>query len=260
MRIDIRNVSFAYDAKSPVLRDVSLSVNTGQAIGLIGPNGSGKSTLLRLVSRGLRPDQGSIQLNGKNISDFKTRDIARCLAMVEQQRTIGFDFTVRDVVAMGRLPHRSRWSSESRTDREAIERAMCWAEVEDLSGRSVRTLSGGEGQRVFLALALAQEPEVLLLDEPTAFLDLRHQLSFLSIVKDRIAAGLTVMLAIHDLTLAAQIADLLAMLGNGLVACEGSPEEVLTMENIRTVFDVDAVVGQHSDPKMLYVLPALAGK
>ena len=260
MRVDIENVSFAYDVERRVLRDVSLSVHTGQAVGLIGPNGSGKSTLLRLVSRSLRPDQGSIQLNGKNIADFRPREIARCLAMVEQKRTIGFDFTVRDVVAMGRLPHRGRWRRESRTDQEAIERAMRWAEVEELSRRSVQTLSGGEGQRVFLALALAQEPDVLLLDEPTTFLDLRHQLSFLSIVKDRIAAGLTVMLAIHDLTLAAQIADQLAMLRNGSVACEGTPEEVLTMENIRTVFDVEAVVGQHSEPKMLYVLPALADK
>ena len=260
MRVDIKSVSYAYDAERPILGDVSLRVNTGQAVGLIGPNGSGKSTLLRLVSGSLRPDQGSIQLDGKNLASFRTRDIARCMAMVEQKRAIGSDFTVREVVSIGRLPHRGRWSRESRADREAIEQAMRWAEVEELSARSVRTLSGGEGQRIFLAMALAQEPEVLLLDEPTTFLDLRHQLSFLSIVKDRIAAGLTVVLAIHDLTLAAQTVDQLVMLRNGLVACAGPPEEVLTRENIRTVFDVDAVVGQHPETKRLYVLPALAGK
>lgn len=260
MRVDIKRVSFAYGVERRVLRDVNLTVHTGQAVGLIGPNGSGKSTLLRLVSRGLRPDQGSIQLNGMNIADFKTRDIARCLAMVEQKRTIGFDFTVRDIVSMGRLPHRGRWSRESWADREAIERAMRWAEVKELSARSVRTLSGGEEQRVFLALALAQEPEVLLLDEPTTFLDLRHQLSFLSIVKDRIAAGLTVVLAIHDLTLAAQTADQIVMLHDGSIACAGPPKDVLTMENIRTVFGVEAIVGQHQETGMLYVLPALPGE
>ena len=161
---------------------------------------------------------------------------------------------------MGRFPHRGRWSRESKTDREAIERAMQWAEVRRLSGRSARALSGGEGQRVFLAMALAQEPEVLLLDEPTTHLDLRHQLSFLSIVKERIAVGLTVMLAIHDLTLAAQTADRIVMLHDGCVTCEGPPEDVLTMENIRTVFDVEAIVGQHPETGMLYVLPALLGE
>lgn len=259
MRVDVKAVSFAYDVKRCVLRDVSLSAHTGQAVGLIGSNGSGKSTLLRLISRSLNPDQGSIQLGGKDVADLRTREIARCLAMVAQERTIGFDFTVRDVVAMGRFPHRGRWSRESRADREAIERAMRWAEVERLSRRSVLALSGGEGQRVFLAMALAQEPQVLLLDEPTTFLDLRHQLSFLSIVKERIAEGLTVVLAIHDLTLAAQTADRIVMLHDGLVACAGPPEDVLTVENIRSVFGVEAVVGQHPETRMLYVLPALVG-
>ncbi|MCK5827404.1 ABC transporter ATP-binding protein [Candidatus Bipolaricaulota bacterium] len=260
MQVDIKNISFSYGVEPCVVRDVSLRVPTGQAVGLIGPNGSGKSTLLKLVSRSLRPDQGCIQLGGKDIAGFRTREIACCLAMVEQKQTIGFDFTVRDIVAMGRLPHRGRWSRESRTDREAIERAMQWAEVERLSGRSVRTLSGGEGQRVFLAMTLAQEPEVLLLDEPTTHLDLRHQLNFLSIVKERIVVGLTVMLAIHDLTLAAQTANQIVMLHDGSVAFEGPPKDVLTMENIRAVFGVEAIVGQHQKTGMLYVLPALPGE
>lgn len=259
MRVDVKAVSFAYDVEHCVLRDVSLSAHTSQAVALIGSNGSGKSTLLRLISKSLRPNQGSIQLGGEDVADLGTREISRCLAMVEQERAIGFDFTVREVVAMGRFPHRGRWARESKSDREAIERAMRWAEVERLSQRSVLALSGGEGQRVFLAMALAQEPQVLLLDEPTTFLDLRHQLSFLSIVKERIAEGLTVVLAIHDLTLAAQVADQIVMLHDGLVACKGLPEEVLTIENIRSAFGVEAIVGQHLETGMLYVLPALAG-
>ena len=260
MRVAIRNISFAYECEHPVICDVSLDVPTGQAVGLIGPNGSGKSTLLRLVSRSLIPDRGRIELGGKDIASLRIRDIARRLAMVEQKRTLGFDFTVQEVVAMGRMPHSGRWSRESRDDREAIERAMRWAEVEHLCDRSARTLSGGEGQRVFLAMALAQEPEVLLLDEPTTFLDLRHQLSFLAIVKERISAGLTVLLAIHDLTLAAQIADQIVMFLDGDVADVGSPEKVLTKENVNRVFGVEAAVGRHLETGMLYVLPALPGE
>lgn len=257
MRVEVTSVSFAYEDEQPVLRDVSLVVQSGQAVGLIGPNGSGKSTLLRLIARSLKPNRGHICLGGKDIAKLGTREIARSLAMVEQQRVLGFDFTVRDVVSMGRMPHRGRLSRESKSDREAIERAMRWAEVEQLSERSTRALSGGEGQRVFLAMALAQEPAVLLLDEPTTFLDLRHQLSFLSIVKERIAAGLTVLLSIHDLTLAAQIAERLVMLNDGIVACAGSPKGVLTMDNLRKVFGVEAAVGQHGATEMLYVLPSL---
>lgn len=257
MQIDVHSVTFAYDTEQPVLSNISLAVPSGRAVGLIGPNGSGKSTLLRLIAKSLRPKRGSIHLGGRDVAQMSTREIARCLAMVEQQRAIGFDFTVRDVVAMGRFPYRRRWSKEDKTDRNAIERAMRWAEVESLANRSARALSGGEGQRVFLAMALAQEPQILLLDEPTTFLDLRHQVNFLSIVKERVASGLTVLLSIHDLPLASQIAEDVVLLNDGGVACSGHPEQVLTRENLREIYRVDAAVGRHPGSGMLYVLPAL---
>jgi len=257
MRIDFRDLSFSYEQGHPVVNAVSMGVPSGQAVGLIGPNGSGKSTLLRLASGNLTPDRGSIELDGDAVAALRPRELARRLAMVEQQRTLGFDFTVREVVAMGRIPYTGRWMRETSQDREAIERAMRWAEVEDLSARSVRALSGGEGQRVFLAMALAQEPSILLLDEPTTFLDLRHQLGFLSIVRERMANGLTVLLAIHDLTLAAQTVDRIVMLRDGVIRMDGSPHGVLTRKNIRDVFGVNAAIGRHAETGMLYVLPAV---
>ena len=257
MRVDLRDVSFAYEADRLVVRDVGLHIDTGEAVGLIGPNGSGKSTLLRLVSGSLQPDGGSIEVGGDDLVSLRSREIARRLAMVEQQRTLGFDFTVREVVAMGRIPHTRRWTRETHADRDAVERAMHWAEIGNLSERSIRALSGGEGQRVFLAMALAQEPSILLLDEPTTFLDLRHQLGFLSIVRDRIREGLTVLLAIHDLTLAAQTVDRIVMLREGTLIHDGSPGEVLTQENVQHVFGVRAAIGRHRETDMLYVLPAV---
>jgi len=161
---------------------------------------------------------------------------------------------------MGRIPHTHRWTRETRADREAIERAMRWGEVDSLSDRSIRALSGGEGQRVFLAMALAQEPSILLLDEPTTFLDLRHQLSFLSIVGGRIAEGMTVLLAIHDLSLASQTVDRIVMLREGAVRIDGSPDQVLTQENIRDTFGVRAAIGRHPETGMLYVLPAVGDR
>lgn len=258
MRVTVESVSFAYDATTPALRGVDLDVPTGESVALIGPNGSGKSTLLKLVSAVLRPDSGSVRLDGSPIESLSTRQIARRLAMVEQERSMGFDFTVREVVAMGRIAHRARFARESTDDRRAIERGLELADVHELADRSIRAVSGGERQRVYLGMALAQEPEVLLLDEPTTHLDLRHQVQFMSIVRQRAQAGMTVLIAIHDLTLAAQATDRIALIGEGRIVVMGTPGEVLTSSNIRRVFGVDAIVGEHPELETTYVLPALS--
>jgi iron complex transport system ATP-binding protein len=257
MRIEVRNVSFAYDDRTPALRGVRLDVRSGESVALIGPNGSGKSTLLKVVSGVLRPDMGAVQLDERNIGELSARRRARCLAMVEQERPMGFDFTVREVVAMGRIPYRGRFAREARVDRRAVDRAMDLADIRELADRSIRAVSGGERQRVFLGMALAQEPDVLLLDEPTTHLDLRHQVGFMSIVRERACAGMTVLIAIHDLTLAAQATDRIALMSEGRIVVTGIAGDVLTASNVRRVFGVDAVVGAHPELGTTYVLPTL---
>ena len=259
MRIEIENVSFAYDGRTRALQGVHLDVRSGESVALIGPNGSGKSTLLRVVSCLLRPNEGTIRLDGTPLAALSARQVARRLAMVEQERSMGFDFTVREVVAMGRIPHRGRFSRESPDDRRTIERAMELADVRDLADRSIRAVSGGERQLVHLGMALAQEPDVLLLDEPTTHLDLRHQVGFMSIVREQARSGMTVLIAIHDLTLAAQSADRIALMNEGRFVALGAPTEVLTPSNVRHVFGVTAVVGEHPVLGTTYVLPTLVG-
>jgi len=260
MHVTVEHVSFAYDAATPALRGIDLAIASGESVALIGPNGSGKSTLLKVVSGALHPQNGTIRLNGSPIATLSPRQIARRLAMVEQERSMGFDFTAREVIAMGRIPHRGRFARESIKDRLAIDRAMELADVRELADRSIRAVSGGERQRVFLGMALAQEPDVLLLDEPTTHLDLRHQVGFMSIVQDRGEAGLTVLIAIHDLTLAAQAADRIALLSEGRSVVTGTPSEVLTSSNVRRVFGVEAAVGEHPELGTTYVLPNLIGR
>jgi len=257
MGIGIEHVSFAYDAETPALKNVDLAVTGGEAVALAGPNGSGKSTLLRIISGVLRPQAGTVRLDDDPIGTLSPRRIARRLAMVEQERPMGFDFTVREVVAMGRIPHRGRFARESQEDRRAIARALEIADVRRLADRSIRAVSGGERQRVYLGMALAQEPDVLLLDEPTTHLDLRHQVQFMTIVRQRALGGMTVAIAIHDLTLAAQAADRIALMSDGRIVVTGSPSDVLTAPNVRRVFGVDAVVGEHPQLGTTYVLPAL---
>ncbi len=258
MRIRVDQISFAYDAATPALRDVNLDVASGESLALIGPNGSGKSTLLKVTSGVLRPRMGSVRLDDTPLTELAARRIARRLAMVAQERPMGFDFTVREVVAMGRIPHSRRFAPASAEDRRAIEHALDLADVRGLADRSIRAVSGGERQRVFLGMALAQEPDALLLDEPTTHLDLHHQIQFMSIVRERARMGITVLVAIHDLTLAAQTADRIALMSEGRIVVTGAPREVLTAPNVQRVFDVEAVVGEHPEMGTTYVLPTLA--
>ena len=255
MRITVEGVSFSYDGQARVLESIGLEVEIGEFVALIGPNGSGKSTLRKIISGVLRPTDGSVRLGDSSIGALSVRQIAQRLAMVEQERPIGFDFTVREVVAMGRTPHRGRFARETADDRTAISRAMTLADVVDLEDRSIRAVSGGERQRVFLAMALAQEPEALLLDEPTTHLDLRHQVQFMSIVQERASEGAAVLMAIHDLTLAAQTTDRIALIHQGRIIVAGPPSDVLTRRHIKQAFDLDVVVGTHPGTSLTYLLP-----
>jgi iron complex transport system ATP-binding protein len=228
-----------------VLRDVSLSVPAGEFLALVGPNGAGKTTLLRTVNGLVEPTRGRVEVAGEPVAGRSARDLARRVATVPQETTLGFDFSVRDVVAMGRTPHQSRFSAPDGDDRSAVERALDRTTTAEFADRPVGELSGGERQRVLLARALAQETPVLLLDEPTASLDINHQVATLSLVRELATEGRTAVAAIHDLDLAARFCDRLALVAGGELVALDIPEAVLTPERLEEAYGVRTVVSEH---------------
>lgn len=238
MRLDLDGVTVEA-AGARLVDDVRLTVPDGAFVGLVGPNGSGKSTLLRCVYRALRPDAGAVLLDGDDVHAMPPRAVARVLAALPQESSAEFDFTVTEVVAMGRLPHRDR---TARSDREICARAMTATGVAHLADRGFLSLSGGEKQRVLIARALAQQPKVLVLDEPTNHLDIAHQLEVLSLVR---ASGLGVLAALHDLNLAAAHCDLLHVIAGGRIVATGAPHDVLRPELLAEVFGVHAHPVRH---------------
>jgi len=255
MHITIEGLSFAYPAGPRALHDIDLVATGAEVLALVGPNGSGKSTLLKLVSGILRPTAGTIHLGRDAVGDLSVRRLARRLAFVSQERPLGFDFSVREVVAMGRTAHRGRFSRETEADRRAIGEAMVAADIERLADRSIRAVSGGERQRVFLATALAQQPAILLLDEPTNHLDPAHQVRFLTIVGGSADAGMTVVMAMHDLTLAAQSTTRTALLSRGRIVAVDRTDRALTAEQLRSVFGIDIAAGTDNASGVRYVVP-----
>ncbi len=225
-----------------ILEDVSFEVGAGEFVALVGPNGAGKTSALRTVNGVLTPDSGRVVVDGESVANLSARETARRVATVPQDTSLAFDFPVREVVAMGRSAHRGRFERTTDEDRAAVERALERAEVADLADRSVGTVSGGERQRVLLARALAQETPVLLLDEPTASLDINHQVRTLSLVRSLAGEGRTALAAIHDLDLAARFCDALVVLAGGRVLAAGPPGEVLTEEIVERAFGARAAI------------------
>lgn len=242
--VDIDNVAVRL-GDVDALSGVSVSVEHGCFLGVIGPNGSGKTTLLRTISAALAPDAGRVRLAGDDAHDLPSREVSRRVAVVPQDTSLAFDFEVRELVAMGRTPYLSRFSRGDRADRLAVARAMERTDVDQFSDRAVSALSGGERQRVLLARAIAQDTPVLLLDEPTASLDINHQIRTLELVTDLVDDGKTVIAAIHDLELAARYCRALLLLHDGKVMACGDPESVLTTEHVQRAFDIRSVVTTH---------------
>ena len=224
---------------SQILRGVDLRAERGELVGVIGPNGSGKSTLLKCIYRVLKPTGGAVWLDGRALSEYSYKASARRVAVVAQHNYYNFDFSVQDVVMMGRAPHKRALDRDNAQDRQMAARALETVGMADFARRSFSTLSGGEQQRVILARALAQDTPCLILDEPTNHLDIKFQLQLMDIVKglDR-----TVIAAIHDLNIAAMYCDRLYAVREGGVVASGRPEEVLTPELIRAVYEVEAQV------------------
>ncbi|WP_018258198.1 ATP-binding cassette domain-containing protein [Halomicrobium katesii] len=223
-----------------ILRDVSLRVPAGEFVGLVGPNGAGKTTLLRTVNGAIDPDAGRVLVDGDRMSDLSSRAGSRRVATVPQDTGTRFAFSVEDVVAMGRTPHRSRFGSDDGGD--AVERALERTSIASFRDRRISTLSGGERQRVFVARAIAQEAPALVLDEPTASLDVNHATRTLSLVCELVADDRAVLGAIHDLEAAARFCDRLVMLADGEVVASGAPADVLTADALATSFDMESVV------------------
>jgi len=244
-----------YYGSVKVLENVCFSVKERDFIGILGPNGSGKTTLLRSISRTLKPHRGVIFLNDVDIYALKSVEVAKQMAVVPQDNVITFDFTALDIVLMGRNPHLSRFQMESEKDIAIAKRAMELTNTWHLAERHVNELSGGERQRVIIARALAQEPKVLLLDEPTVHLDINNQLEIMDLLKElSIKKGLIVLVVFHDFNLAARYCDSAILLNDGKIVSAGNLDAVLTSENIRSVFQVDAVVKRHPITNSLYII------
>jgi iron complex transport system ATP-binding protein len=236
-----------------ILRGVDLEVPEGAVVALAGRNGAGKTTLLRVASRVLQPSAGRVSIRGIPVDGFSRRDLAKQLAVVPQDTPVSFPFRVIEVVLMGRSPHLGVLGFESRADIALARDVMARVGIEAFADRSILDLSGGERQLVLIARALAQEPRILLLDEPTAHLDLAHRVAVLDLVRDFVRDGRSALLVSHDLSLSARMSDRLALLADGRVLDCGTPADVLTPENLMTAFGIRADVIQAPDGSPLVV-------
>ena len=241
-----------------VLDGVNLAVAPGEVVGLLGRNGAGKTTLLRVACGALAPDAGRVLLDGRALGSIERRECARNVALVPQDTQVPFPFSAAELVLMGRTPHLAWLGFESAHDLDVAGTAMGRMGISALADRSVLTLSGGERQLVMVARALAQEPRLLLLDEPTAFLDLRHRLEVLTVVRELAAAGTSALVVSHDLGVAARFCDRLVLLGDGRILANGPPRAVLTPDLLRAAFGIEAELGFASDGVPVVVPRALA--
>ncbi|RZT19574.1 iron complex transport system ATP-binding protein [Kribbella sp. VKM Ac-2569] len=238
----VENLTLAYDAAVPVVDGLTLEVPSGQLTAVVGPNGSGKSTLLRGMSRLLAPKSGRVLLDGKDIHELPARELARKLGVLPQGPVTPEGITAAELVSRGRHPHRGLFGRLTGEDDAAINEALQAVELTELRDRPVDQLSGGQRQRVWIAMVLAQGTQHLLLDEPTTYLDLAHAVDVMNVVHAAATTGRTVVAVLHDLTLAAQYADHLVVMGDGQIAAQGRPVDVLTATLLDEVFGLKATV------------------
>ena len=238
MKLEAANINVSIGGK-PIVRNLSLDIPDRKFSALLGANGSGKTTLLRSIYRTQKMDSGIVKLDGENIVQYSGKQLARSMAVMGQFNQINFDYTVLDIALMGRYPFHTLLEQEKDRDRKLALDALDRVGMKNYKDRNFQSLSGGEKQRVILARALTQSPKILILDEPTNHLDIRYRLEILSIIKD---LHITVLSALHDLSLAAQFCDYLYLMKQGEIVAQGTPEAVMTPEIIHDVFDVRASV------------------
>lgn len=239
-----------------ILKGITISLLPGELIGLLGPNGAGKSTLIKALSKILRPIAGTIYVEGEDIESLSFKDVAKRVGVVPQETLLDYNFTVYDVVMMGRNPYISRFKGETKLDKEIVLEAMKSTNTLEFADRSITELSGGEKQRVILARALAQQPKILLLDEPTSHLDISYQIEMLNLIKRLIKEkNIGALSALHDPNLASQFCDKIILMKDGKIYDFGTPKEVLTSKNLKDVFNIDVIVKQHPIYDSVYILP-----
>jgi ABC-type cobalamin/Fe3+-siderophores transport system ATPase subunit len=253
--LQLKDVSFAY-GMDPVLKYLSLNVQAGEFIGILGPNGSGKSTLLKLLGGILQSGSGNVLFKDKGLHDYKRKILAQSIAWIPQEHPMVFPFQVAEIVLMGRHPYLSPLTFEGQKDFEIAGRAMKITETTHLSSRPFNEISGGEKQRVMLACAITQEPEVMLLDEPTTALDIKYQLEILNILqrlnRDN---GMTLVLAMHDLQLASKYCKRLILINKGQIIKDGTPDEVLKKEILESVYDVKVKIFRDEEDGSVMISP-----
>jgi len=252
--LELRNINFNYGTRK-ILNNLNFSVSTDEFVAIIGPNGAGKSTLLKIID-GLLPVHGQVLLENKLLSTYNRKQLARLIAYLPQETEFTFAYTVDEVVRMGRYPHVKGIGYYSPADEHIIDRVMSLMEVQDFRDRNFNELSGGERQRVLIASALAQEPKILLLDEPTTALDLHHQIAIYQILKtQQNSENLTVILVTHDINLAAQYCDRMVLLFQGDILSDGKPGEVLKFKVLQNTFGVKVYIDINPITNSIYILP-----
>lgn len=240
MTLETRGLTYTY-GKHLVLDGVDLHVRNGEILGILGPNGCGKTTMLKNLNRNLSPSGGCVLLDGEDLEDMSKKDIARKIGVVPQTNEIRFAFSVRDMVAMGRMPFQAMMGGASSEDERIVDEAIGLTGLSGMEGRLINTMSGGERQRVIIARAIAQTPDIILMDEPTLHLDISMQFEALDLVSDLARKkGLTVVIVSHDLPMVARYCDRIVLIHDRGIYADGKPEDVLTPDNMRTVFNVDA--------------------
>ncbi len=245
INLKVHNLTFRYQS-SPVLEGIDVEIKKGDFVGIIGPNGSGKSTLIKNINAFLKPVEGAVFLDDENILKMSRQKIARSMAVVPQDTSVGFNFTAYEIVMMGRVPHLTRFQKEGPQDEKIVREAMDLTNSWGLKDRSITELSGGERQRVILARAMAQEPQIILLDEPTAFLDISYQTEVFDLMRTlNREKNMTVIAVLHDLNLASQYCDYLILLKAGKIFKIGTPSAVMTVENIQEVYGTKVIISEH---------------
>jgi len=243
--INVKNLNFSYDQKR-ILDSISLEMKSGVFSGIIGPNGSGKTTYAKLISKLLKPEENTVFVEHSDINSIKIAELAKHMAMVPQASSINYDLTVYEVVLMGRTPHLKRFQRESDHDFEIVKEVMEETDTWAFKDRLIHQLSGGERQRVIIARALAQEPKILILDEPVTYLDIHHQLQVMSLIKKlSTTRKMTIIMILHDLNYALTYCDHVTLLSEGKVFIHGKPSDVVTIDHIKSVYNIDVSIINH---------------
>lgn len=255
MDLKVEGLNVSYDEKR-ILKDISFNVKSGEIVTIIGPNGSGKSTLIKTISRYLKPRSGDIYLNKVNINRIHTKEIARNLAVLPQVKGVSSDVSIEELVSYGRFPHLKFGKRMSRDDREIIDWALDKTGLLQMKDRYVATLSGGERQRAWIAMTLAQKPKMLLLDEPTTFLDICYQMETLEMVKDlNKMLGITVVMVLHDINQAARYSDKMMIINDGELKEYGEPCQIVSKELLKDIFKIDADIYEDKVNSCPYFIP-----